>query len=140
MIVVNHDSTNKLQVTLKFCNFLFQKQNIHLLDFHYKDPYFPLTNSDDTIIDLENSYDIPLLIDEFDETDIKQSQLLPATVELSQAITKGDKQWKTQHAFNIYDDQFSLNKQLGGFIADESIMSNSKFHLIETKLMFNCSR
>ncbi|CAF2578887.1 unnamed protein product [Rotaria sp. Silwood2] len=105
----------------------FYRQNKKFL---YRDPYFPLTKSDKTIIRLDNKYGGPLFMefDEPDEIDIEQSRLLPITAGLAQAIAQKaeEEQFKKLNHVNTYyigdDDELILNERPIDLPEEESMM------------------
>lgn len=127
--------------------FLFINQELFFLNFpdFYKDPYYPLTKADRTLIRLENPYNVPVLM-EFDEPSeiaIEQARILPMTAGLAKAIAEQQEQLKNLDRFNTYyinGDELIINAESPKLLEEESIMRNeekeNKMILLKANIYF----
>lgn len=97
-------------------------------NFFYRDPYVPLSKSDNTMFRLHNLYHVPLLM-KFDqpyEIDIEQSRLLPMNVELANAIAQEEKQFENLNDLNTFytdSNEPTFDEDSAELIVDETTMN-----------------
>jgi hypothetical protein len=126
----------KIKVKTKISSF-FLCLHLCFLDFYYKDPFIPVTKSDNKlIISLENSYGIPLLMeyDRPDELDVELSRISPLAVALAQAVAEEQELQQGSNLNNYYmdSDELILEDPSMKIVAEESAMSNNNlFYLIK---------
>jgi protein tyrosine phosphatase len=100
-------------------------------NFYYKDPFIPVTKSDNKlIISLENSYGIPLLMeyDRPDELDVELSRISPLAVALAQAVAEEQELQQGSNLNNYYmdSDELILEDPSMKIVAEESAMKEPK--------------
>jgi len=130
-----HDCLNKDQLLDELAT--TQEENIYRRqleyfdqnrNFYYKDPYIPLTKSDNIVISFEKSYGNPLLM-EYNRPD--EIEISPMTIALAQAVAEQEelRQQQQPNRFDTYyidNDEIILDDQPTKLIAEESIMHEPK--------------
>jgi hypothetical protein len=102
-----------------------------IIDFQYKDPYFPSKKLDNLVVALEKSYGNQLFVeyDQPDEIDIEQPRLSAISLALAQAAAEEELEQKNLlNSYYIDDDEgeVEFEEPSRKLIAQESIMSNNK--------------
>ncbi|CAF0888201.1 unnamed protein product [Adineta steineri] len=99
-------------------------------NFFYKDPYIPLTRAGNILVDLENAYGIPLVMEyvQPDELDIEQDRMSAINAALAKTIAEAEEveaELKLANKFNTYymdDDEIVFGDQPVQLVAEESTM------------------